>query len=701
MLDRPWARSVICWSMMLGGCAWMLASSGKVRALDDVMASPPTQTSGADLDKPPPNLIEPEILTKGPLHEAFATPTPLDTEPRPKIDRQPPPNIEEIPPDQKPEGDNVVWVPGYWSWDLERNDFVWVSGCWRSMPPGRKWVAGYWHQTPEGQYQWVSGFWANQSSDQIEYLPAPPDSLEQGPNVAAPDDEHFWVPGCWVYRESRYFWRPGYWTPWMAGWIWSPSYYLWSPAGYVFVDGFWDYSLRRRGLAFAPCYWGGWSWGLGAWGWRYGWGLSYRPWVGLDAMWLTDSLFCRMGIGGYYFGDFYGLSWWNRGFRPWFGCYGYRLHCPIFTYNQCFYQTRNPQWRAGLRQTYDHRIDNPQARPPGTFREQQRRVADMNRPVPGRMDAPSPRTLPSTPEVARPINRMARPNDPNRDPSLNLQRLDPQRVRDYTNQSRTLQTTMSERRNTENRLAAERLQSLPSGRDGARDVTRGPGRDGPPDSGRPTPQVLRGTAPKTEYVSRPITLPTPQVERSGGAPNISRTAPTPPRSGGGMTVTRTPPPTAAPSTGRTITPNVPNLSRTLPSQPSPPSIGRGVAPDSGRNIQRLPSAGAPSGSAPRSGFQLPPSAGNRLPSGGGLPPSGFNPPRAPSPSPPPRSIQPPSGGSRMPPSGGNIQRGFTPPSGGSRLPPSGGFQQRGGFNPPRGPAPTPPPNRGGSRPGRG
>lgn len=33
-----------------------------------------------------------------------------------------------LPPDQKPEGDDVAWIPGYWAWDDERNDFLWVSG---------------------------------------------------------------------------------------------------------------------------------------------------------------------------------------------------------------------------------------------------------------------------------------------------------------------------------------------------------------------------------------------------------------------------------------------------------------------------------------------------------------------------------------------------------------------------------------------
>ena len=47
-------------------------------------------------------------------------------------------------------GDNVVWIPGYWSWDDSRNDFLWVSGIWRNLPPGRQWVPGYWSEAAGG-----------------------------------------------------------------------------------------------------------------------------------------------------------------------------------------------------------------------------------------------------------------------------------------------------------------------------------------------------------------------------------------------------------------------------------------------------------------------------------------------------------------------------------------------------------------------
>ena len=85
-----------------------------------------------------------EVLTRGPVHEAFAETITFDPEPGIVVPKAPPDPIEEMAPDQRPEGANVTWIPGYWGWDDERNDFLWVSGIWRALPPGRQWVPGYW-----------------------------------------------------------------------------------------------------------------------------------------------------------------------------------------------------------------------------------------------------------------------------------------------------------------------------------------------------------------------------------------------------------------------------------------------------------------------------------------------------------------------------------------------------------------------------
>lgn len=74
---------------------------------------------------------------------------------------------------------------GYFAWDDEREDFLWVSGIWRDLPPGRQWMRGYWAEVESG-YQWISGYWADASLTEIQYLPEPPATVEVGPNIAAP-----------------------------------------------------------------------------------------------------------------------------------------------------------------------------------------------------------------------------------------------------------------------------------------------------------------------------------------------------------------------------------------------------------------------------------------------------------------------------------------------------------------------------------
>src|SRR5262245_47369963 len=151
-----------------------------------------------------------EELTRGPIHEAFGKPTVFNPQAGPVAPKAPPEVIEEIPPDQKPAGDNVTWIPGYWHWDDDGKSFLWVSGFWRSVPPERTWVGGYWSRMDEG-YKWVSGYWSSVKATEVEYLPPPPESLETGPSTEATADQ-IWVPGCWIWHDTRYVWRPGFWA---------------------------------------------------------------------------------------------------------------------------------------------------------------------------------------------------------------------------------------------------------------------------------------------------------------------------------------------------------------------------------------------------------------------------------------------------------------------------------------------------------
>ena len=93
---------------------------------------------------PVPYEEQPEVLTRGPVNEAFAQPVNLEIKTGLIAPNRPPADIEEVFPDERPAGDNFAWVPGYWAWDSDRNDYLWVSGCWRAVPPDMYWVPGYW-----------------------------------------------------------------------------------------------------------------------------------------------------------------------------------------------------------------------------------------------------------------------------------------------------------------------------------------------------------------------------------------------------------------------------------------------------------------------------------------------------------------------------------------------------------------------------
>ena len=302
-----------------------------------------------------------QVLTRGPVHEAFAGMVTFNPEPGIMVTKAPPDVIEEMPPEERPEGDNVAWIPGYWAWDDERSDFLWVSGTWRALPPGRAWMAGYWGKTTQG-YQWTSGYWADATARETTYLPPPPATVEVGPNIAAPSMDYGWTPGCWIWYQGRYAWRPGYWVQGRVDWEWTPAYYVWTPRGYIFVEGFWDYPVERRGLLFAPVYFES-----GVYSRR---GYSYSPMIAIDLGVFTDHLFLRPRYQHYYFGDYYAASYSQGGFYASFSFqssrYGYD---PIFSH-QRWEHRQDREWEPRVEASYQYRRDHEIARPPRTWAAQ-------------------------------------------------------------------------------------------------------------------------------------------------------------------------------------------------------------------------------------------------------------------------------------------------------------------------------------------
>jgi hypothetical protein len=318
-------------------------------AQDPPKANPPVDTKP---DKLPDGV---QIENRGPVHEAFANPGAqtrggLESSAAPKA---PPPPVPEIPPDEKPTGANVTWIPGYWQFDTEKKDFIWVSGFYRNAPPGRTWSAGEW-KVENGQHRYIPGYWklSNESSWRID-LPEPPQSVEAGPNVPAPHNDAQWIPGHWVYRNDNYVWQPGYWGEVEDNMVWTPGQYNYTGSGYRYVTGYWDYCLEDRGLLFAPVFFTrplwltpGWAYqpcfginiGFGG-GWGWGWGGFY------------DNLFIGPGCGSFWFGNCGGWRGWGAGFRPWCWNGGRGFANPVFNH-YCWLNRQNPGWRNNLQQGY-------------------------------------------------------------------------------------------------------------------------------------------------------------------------------------------------------------------------------------------------------------------------------------------------------------------------------------------------------------
>jgi hypothetical protein len=302
-----------------------------------------------------------EVLTRGPVHEAFAETVTFDPKPGLVAPKPPPEAIEELPPDQKPDGANVDWIPGYWAWDDERNDFLWVSGLWRALPPGRQWVPGYWGIAAEG-VQWTSGYWAGAQESEVEYLPEPPATVEEGPSYAAPSADYIWAPGCWVWHQTRYAWQPGYWVIAQPDWTWIPAHYVWAPRGYIFVNGYYDHSVARRGVLFAPVYFTSSIYARS--------GFSYSPVAAINPGVFTSHLFLRPGYGHYYFGDYYGSNYSSLGFSPWFSFYSSRRGYDPFYAHQRWSHQSDRQWHQRVEADFVHRRDHEDARPPRTWTAQ-------------------------------------------------------------------------------------------------------------------------------------------------------------------------------------------------------------------------------------------------------------------------------------------------------------------------------------------
>jgi hypothetical protein len=324
--------------------------------------------SVADEPPPMPSQEQPEVLTSGPVHEAFAEPVNLQVQGGLVAPIEPPANIIESPPAERPEGSQYVWVPGYWAWDNDRQNYIWVSACWRAAPPNMYWVPGYWSHVANG-WEWVAGFWTPVSVQEIQYLPAPPMIVDVPPPGPPPSIDVVWVPPCNYWYAGHYVLRAGYWLHQQPGWVWVPSHHLWTPRGYVFVEGHWDFALERRGVLFAPVYFPR-SVYLRP---RF----VYSPSIVIDIGTLQVNLFAYPRYCHYYFGDYYDNVYLSIGIYPWFECERRHIwYDPFFSYAR-WHHRDEPRWEEHERHEYDIRRADRSLRPARTYHEMEMREDRM------------------------------------------------------------------------------------------------------------------------------------------------------------------------------------------------------------------------------------------------------------------------------------------------------------------------------------
>ena len=316
---------------------------------------------GQDTPPLPPTPEGVEVQARGPVHEAFAGPT-SEAVATPAVPKKPPAAIDEIPPAEKPAGD-MIWIGGYWGYDDDRKDFLWVSGTWRAAPPGKQWVAGYWREQGT-DWQWVPGFWATASKQDdkqdVTYLPVPPAAPQMAIPVKPPSEDVFYVPGTWIWNGSTYAWRNPHWARIQPGYVWVPDHYRWTPSGYIHIVGYWDLPIKSRGILYAPVVIDPSVVTVG---------FTYTPAYAVRDTIVVDAMFIRPTTCHYYFGDYYGPSYRTLGYES---CvvYSSRNYDSIIVYER-YERRRDPTWFTLQVNVYNDRYEGRAVCPPRTLIQQQ------------------------------------------------------------------------------------------------------------------------------------------------------------------------------------------------------------------------------------------------------------------------------------------------------------------------------------------
>ena len=321
-----------------------------------------------------------QVLTQGPVHEAFAAPVVHDPKAAPIVAKAPPDPIQELPPDQKPSGQNIQWIPGYWAWDVlaqrlpvgQRRLARAAAGHPvgpRLLAPGRRGKPVGPRLVDAGRAAARPGSGPGLGAGPGDVSAAPAGEPGVGPEHAAAR-RRTW-PGRRATgsgKQGGYAWRPGFWAAVQPNWIWMPPHYVWTPSGYLFVPGYWDLPVANRGLMFAPVYYPQPVYAQP--------GFAFTPSISIVGSAVTANLFVQASTNQYLFGNYYAQNYVSVGIVPWFS-FSFSVgrpvyYDPLFSYYAVVNVRQNPRWIVQVREAYVLRRDNVAMRPPGTYAEQVR-----------------------------------------------------------------------------------------------------------------------------------------------------------------------------------------------------------------------------------------------------------------------------------------------------------------------------------------
>ena len=133
--------------LMLMSCGWFAWCLAQTRADDPVMEPMPTIPAGVD------------VQTRGPVHEAFASPT-TDPQPSPLVQPEPPAQLDKNAArgeaGRQRRLDRRLLGVGRRSSGLHVGERLLAS----QAGSGREWVPGYWHERGRTRAgAWVAGSW--------------------------------------------------------------------------------------------------------------------------------------------------------------------------------------------------------------------------------------------------------------------------------------------------------------------------------------------------------------------------------------------------------------------------------------------------------------------------------------------------------------------------------------------------------------